>query len=121
MSGIEGLDRLAVGGFEAEAPVDKIVHNHVVLLLDVAEDAEARASRHREARGAVQVQRHEDVRGVEGEIRAVEVEHHVRVHGIRHPSRREAVLQPEERPVRVRVRNRCFDCLQKSQQIPFQR
>ena len=46
------LHCLAVGRFEANAVVDEVVHNKMILLLNVAEDAEPVAARHSQASGA---------------------------------------------------------------------
>jgi len=79
------LNGLAVCSTEADTFVHDVVHHQVALLLDVAEDTEPVAGRHSQAGGALQVERHEDVVGVEREIRpTAEVEHHGWVRRIRH-------------------------------------
>jgi hypothetical protein len=102
------LHGFAVGGFEADALVDEVVHDEVVLLLDVAQDAEPVAGRHGEASSPRCVQRHEHILRRQGEIRPVEVQHHGRVRRIAHPRRGEAKLQSVERTVCHWIRNLCL-------------
>lgn len=90
------LHCLAVGGFEANAVVDEIVHNEMILLLDVAEDAKPCAARHSQASGACRVQCHEDVVWSEVVIGAGEMEHHCGVGRIGNSRSVETILQSVE-------------------------
>lgn len=90
------LDRLAVGGFEADPLVHEVVHNDVIELLDVAENAEAGAARHGQARRAFEVQCDEGVVRCKRDVGAVEVENHSGVGRIGDSGGGEAVLEPIE-------------------------
>lgn len=93
------LHSLTVSIFEANSFADQIIHDKVILLLDVSEDAKAWASSHSQACCSWGVQCHKNLWRRQGVGSTVEVEGHCRVGWVGNTSGAETEVQSIERSI----------------------